>query len=687
MLDFKRVLASAVAPERGELQALSTPWGEALDPERVLPEHPRPTLVRDDYTMLNGIWEYAITPLAGAVPHSPAEAVRALEAAAPPAAFDGSILVPFSPEAPASGVGRALQADELLWYRRHFTAPALAERERLILHFEAVDWACAIYVNGRLAATHTGAYLPFDVDATPFLHGGGEAAGSDGVADGTGAADGGPAAAPAGDPPAAGATVELLLCALDPSDAGEQLRGKQSAEPSGIWYTAQSGIWQSVWYEVVPASRITRLVLVGDAEGNLQVEIGHTAARGGAVRIVVADAHGMARARTRIALPASAEAVGGTAAGTGTGVEAATDAQAGSPPAEAVLRTALALPRPHRWQPDDPYLYTVRLELESGGTVDRVASYCAFRTVCVAPDEHGTPRFMLNGEPLFLRGVLDQGYWPEGLLTAPADEALVHDIQTARDLGFNLLRKHIKVESARWYYHADRLGMLVWQDMPSGGGAYSPWWTSRIPTLFSASWGMVGDGTPGARRRLSGDGAPYRAEWLATCEATVQRLSSHPCVAVWSLFNEGWGQFDAAAAAERVHGLDPSRPVNAVCGWYDQRAGDFLSVHNYFRPLEVPRETGRLQGYAAAGGGRAHMISEFGGLVQAVEGHTACAASYGYGNFATLEEWRDAVRAALTGAAELEDQGLAGFVYTQLADVESELNGLMTYDRRVNKLE
>ena len=654
MFDFKRALKSATMPEGTEFIELSTPWGDELEAGRVLTEHPRPTLERAAYTMLNGVWEYAIVALqdpdgapgaaagppgAAAGPSAAAPsrtaALAALKAAKPPTGFDGKILVPFSPEAPVSGVGRAVLPSELIWYRRRFEVPALAAGERLILHFEAVDWACAVYLDGRLAAEHTGGYLPFDVDATPFL---------------------GACARPQ--------SAVLSVCAYDPNSAGTQPRGKQSLNPGGIWYTAQSGIWQSVWYEVVPAAHVTSLALKGDGLGSLSFEVGYTAPAGAVLGINVCDANGMARARRLLTVDASDD---GT------------------------VRGKLPVGNPHLWSPEEPYLYGVQITLRAtgpeGDAVDRVKSYCAFRTVEVARDADGTARFMLNGRPYFLRGALDQGYWPDGLLTAPSDEALAHDIAAAKELGFNLLRKHVKIESARWYYHADRLGMLVWQDVPCGGGPYSLWWTSRLPTVVSAAQTMIGDGGDAARRRLSSDDEAYRREWTDTCTEMVQALGQHPCIACWSLFNEGWGQFDAAAAAEHVHNLDPSRPIDATSGWYDQRCGDFLSVHNYFRPLEAPKDAGTLQGYAADRGARAAVLSEFGGLTQAEPGHAATPEAYGYGDFDTPEAWRAAVRELLDQAGALEAQGLSGYVYTQLTDVEGELNGLLTYDRRVNKLE
>ena len=295
-------------------------------------------------------------------------------------------------------------------------------------------------------------------------------------------------------------------------------------------------------------------------------------------------------------------------------------------------------------------------------------------------------RFFLNGEPLLLRGVLDQGYWSDGLMTAPSDAALAFDIQAMRDAGFNMVRKHLKVEADRWYYHCDRLGMLVWQDMVSGGGTYDGWETSYKPTLWRGSWGDYSDTSASHQRRLGADDVAYQRQWMRECRGTVAHLRAHPSVVTWVLFNEGWGQFDALACAEEVHLLDPTRPIDAVSGWYDQGVGDFQSVHNYFRPLQVYRDRRDLAGYARLAGGRAFAISEFGGVVHAVAGHSAFAGTYGYGATDTPAEWRAEVRRTLDTAGALEGAGLSAYVYTQLSDVEEECNGILTYDRRVNKL-
>lgn len=645
MLDVCRVLKSAVAPKPGELTPLITPWGEQLDRAHPLPKHPRPTLVRDRWASLNGPWEYAFVALDSNDSErdralTAREATEAVRTARMPHAFDGTITVPFSPEAPLSGVGRVLSPRELLWYRRSFEMPALSSHERLIVHFEAVDWTCALFVNGRLAATHQGGYLPFSLDITPFL------AGDD-------------------------TDIELSLCVYDPSDAGTQPRGKQRLESNGIWYTPQSGIWQSVWYEVVPDAYVASLTLDGAADGTLRIDalICDPDARlddDSQLVVSVSDHTGTAVARGILALVRT---------------DRTHDAWE--------VHGNILVERPHPWRPDDPYLYDVRAALipkADEAPVDSASSYCGLRSVEIRRDREGIPRFFLNGEPLFLKGVLDQGYWPDGLMTAPSDAALVHDIEQLKDAGFNMLRKHIKVEVARWYYHCDRIGMLVWQDAVSGGSSYSPWYSSRKPTLFSASWDAFRDDAPRQRRALAADDEEYRTEWRETCTGMVSLLAGHPSIVTWVLFNEGWGQFDANKAAEQVHRLDPTRPIDAVSGWYDQHCGDYLSHHNYFRPLTVAQDRHALQGYAADRGCRAFVISEFGGWTQRIEGHAATASSYGYGNFATVDAWRKAVHQTLAQAEALAPRGLAGYVYTQLSDVEGELNGILTYDRRVNKL-
>ena len=644
MLDIRRVLASAPKKHTEEtLNSLTTVWGEALDSSNVLPEYPRPRMQRDNYVMLNGVWDYAIVPVDGGVD------VETLARQAIPSRWDGQIVVPFSPEAPLSGVGRTVHPNELLWYKRKIELPKLADDQRLILHFEAVDWMCACFVNGKLAGTHTGGYLPFSFDVTDLL-------GSPETGESAHEAETGESTASAARTDSAD-TAELVLCVWDPSDTGSQLRGKQRLSRGDIWYTAQSGIWQSVWYEIVSAVHLESLTLKGDMFGALEVRAnvqvsGLSGVQMGAFKLELALKDELGQDVLLATLPVN---------------------EVGEVSAEQHVDDVLL------WSPESPHLYAVEATLQRDGVVvDAAHSYCAFRTVEVKKDVAGVPRVHLNGAPYFVRGVLDQGYWPDGLMTAPSDDALVYDIEAMKSAGFNTLRKHIKIESERWYYHCDRLGMLVWQDCVSGGSAYSPWHTSQKPTLFSFTWGRFDDSTPEHHQALSSGNEGYRMEWTETCQEMVKLLDGHPSIGIWTLFNEGWGQFDARAATEVVRALDTTRPIDATSGWYDQECGDFLSIHNYFRPFRAGWH-GKQRGYRAA------VISEIGGLALMTPGHTSLDHSYGYGDFATVEDWRVAVKKLLAKVESLQDEGLAGYVYTQVSDIEEEANGLLTYDRKVNK--
>lgn len=709
MLDIKRVIASKPAPPSTEpLKHLFTPWGERIMQEDVGPstrddaavkeggttEHPRPQFAREAWTCLDGWWDFATT-------HTE-NASKAWRTATPPAAFSERIRVPFSPEAELSGVRRAIAPTELMWYRRRVRVPAREHAgDRVLLHFEAVDHACAVYVNGMRVGEHEGGYLPFCFDVTDALEVGEARERDAGTADG----------APAPDRHGSGlpAAVEISVCAWDPNDTGTQPRGKQRLRHGGIWYTAQSGIWQTVWLEVVPAERIVAIDLDPQADAAVLAMTARVTGTGELTVRVLDD--GIEVARCAVATDSSAHACdatpgaanplvrGAVSANTTNEAAAATDVAATT--AHTSTRTVhlkIPVPSPHLWSTEDPHLYD--LELTFGR--DRVRSYCAFRTVSVERDAAGTARFCINHQPVFLRGLLDQGYWPDGLMTAPADAALAHDVAIARELGFNLLRKHIKVERDRWYHHCDRAGVLVMQDMVSGGATpYSAFWSSYLPTFVKASWGAVDDESPRAHRRLGAGDASARQAWTAACQGTVEHLRNHPCIVAWCLFNEGWGQFDARAATKTVRALDPTRAIDAVSGWYDQRCGDFLSVHNYFRPLTVERDR-QVEGGEPDGGverprpghtsanapdrPRASIISEFGGVSWHVAGHSSRDESYGYAQAAGRDEFTATVRSLLAQADALEQQGLAGFVYTQLSDVEDETNGLLTYDRRVVKL-
>ena len=601
-----------------ELKQMLTPWGEALDAGHVLEEHPDPQLERASFQTLNGPWRCAFVQDG----HDPAANLEQVVAeAATPAddAFDADIVVPFSPESLLSGVSRQLQPDELLWYRRTFATPDLGGGDRCILHFQAVDYACAVRVNGKLAGTHAGGYLPFSFDVTDALD---------------------------------DAENVLEVCVADPSEFGQGLRGKQRFDRGDIWYTAQSGIWQSVWMETVPAVHVESLVIDPDPR---------TGVLGLGVRLAgIDDANPPADLDLRVEVFDETGACAASAA---------------TPVAGETCALAVHVPNVHLWSPADPHLYHLQLRVGD----DTVKSYCGFRSIEMREDGNGHARLFLNGEPLFIRGVLDQAYWSDGLMTAPADEALAFDIKAMHDAGFNLMRKHIKIESARWYYHCDRMGMLVLQDMVNGGGRDIQLWDwSYKPTLFKMSWNHFRDNTPKHRAKLGAGDAGYRDEWTRTCADTVRLLGNHPCIIGWSLFNEGWGQFDAREAHAMVRRLDPTRLVDAVSGWYDQGCGDFKSVHNYFRDFAVWRDRKH---------GRAFFVSEFGGYVHRVDGHSALDEAYGYEMYDDLDEWRASVRKLIDEVAALEPRGLVGFIYTQVSDIEEETNGILTYDRRVNKME
>jgi len=557
-----------------------TRWGAALDPDAILPEYPRPQLVRDSYLNLNGRWEYAITT--GDVP----------------AAYDGDILVPFSPESPLSGVNRQLQPHETLWYRRTLTLPGGFLTGRPLLHFGAVDQSCRVLLNGVEVGAHDGGYLPFTCDLGPALRDG---------------------------------ENELVVRVRDLSDTAHHTRGKQKLKRGGIWYTTQSGIWQTVWLECVPDPHVERLTLTPLlADACVEVTV-HTAGTDDADVEIRAAGRTVARA----AVPA------------------------GRP-----VRVPIPDPRP--WSPEDPFLYDVTVRLGD----DRVDSYVGMRSFSVGPDAAGVPRLMLNGAPYFHAGILDQGYWSDGRYTPPSDEAMVHDIATMKRLGFTMLRKHIKVEPLRWYYHCDRLGMLVWQDMVNGGGRYRPLVVTapaltplRLPDRLYRWFG---------RHDEQG-----RQAFEAELRETVEHLRNVVSIAVWVPFNEGWGQFDAARIAAELARLDPTRTIDHASGWHDQGAGDLKSLHVYFRRFRVPRRRDA----------RVLVLSEYGGYGLRLEGHAFNDATFGYRRYGTADELgRAFARLHTEEIAPAIAAGLSATVYTQLSDVEDELNGLLTYDREVLKL-
>ena len=559
-----------------------TPWGEALDKNAVLQEYPRPQLVRESYYNLNGLWDYAITA-----------------SDACPSAWDGNILVPFSPEAPLSGVSRALKPGQVLWYRR--TLPfGKQDGRRMLLHFGAADQRAWVYVNGLLAGAHTGGYTAFTLDITKLLQDGENV---------------------------------LTVAVRDDTDTVPLSRGKQKTTRGGIWYTPQSGIWQTVWAEQVPEHYIQSLLFTPELpEGRIRWMLTASAPKDARIEISYQ----------------------------GTPVtEGVTD--------EDGCGSAVLPPEQlHLWSPEAPNLYDVTVTLGD----DTVKSYFAMRTVGTGIDAAGHPCLLLNGQPYFHHGVLDQGYWPDGLYTAPSDDALIYDIELMKRLGFNMLRKHIKVEPLRWYYHCDRYGMLVWQDMPNGGGKYNPVVISA-PLVTGIN---LKDSAYGLFARTSAEG---RSQYRAELGAMVRHLYNCPCIAMWVPFNEGWGQFDAAKMCQLINGLDTTRTIDHASGWHDQGIGQIKSLHVYF--LEYKFKPDKL--------GRAVVLSEFGGYNHAVRSHRFSERNFGYKSFETAAQLQIALE-ELYGQqiAPAKAQGLSAAVYTQLSDVEDELNGLLTYDRKVVKM-
>lgn len=546
---------------------LLSPWGEqvaaAKDDAPVLPEYPRPQLVRDRWQNLNGMWDLALS----------ADPLH------PPDVYPDRIRVPFPIESHLSGVGQRLDEHTTLWYRRRFSPPADWKGQRIKLHVGAVDWEASIFLNGHPVGFHQGAYDAFSLDLTPYL-----------------AEDG---------------DNELVFAVRDPTEA-DQPRGKQSVRPQGIFYLPSSGIWQTVWLEPVPRVHIQRSEVRSDWEA-------------GALRVQVLATGWNRDLRVE--------------------VEALLDGQpAGSVTGSPGAWLTLPLQPARSWSPSEPTLYDLVYRLKDGDEIlDQALGYAGLRDIRLGPDDQGRQVLWLNGRPLFQNGVLDQGFWPGGLYTAPSDQALRFDLETAKQLGLNMVRKHVKVEPQRWYAWADRLGLLIWQDMPSGDNA-----------------------TEAGRRQFETE-----------LQRMMMQLANHPSVVMWVLFNEGWGQYDTKRLTHWMKNVDPDRLVNNASGWTDADAGDVIDLHSYPGPEAPPPEPTR-----------ASVLGEFGGLGLGVPGHQWSDTIWGYRRVSdpiTLT-WQHG--RLLDQVGRLRDtHGLAAAVYTQMTDVESECNGFLSYDRRILKMD
>lgn len=571
ILSIIQLSSHANTPWQMQPVALQTRWAKDVHPGNVLPEYPRPQMVRNNWQNLNGLWEYAITDWD----------------ANKPAKFDGEILVPFPIESALSGVQKAFLPMQRLWYKRTIKKPDVKGNKRVLLHFGAVDWKATIYLNGKLIGSHLGGYQHFSFDITASLKDGAN---------------------------------ELVVSVFDPTNMGNNPHGKQTLRPKNILYTACSGIWQTVWMETVPPAYIDALHMTPDVDANcLELKVYTT---------------GTSKDYT---------------------VEAITTTSIKTVSIRGAPGTLLELPidRAHLWSPDDPFLYnlTVRL-LYKGEVVDTVYSYFGMRKIEVKKDSEGIPRLFLNNKYTYNLGVLDQGYWPEGNYTAPTDSALKFDVQTIKDMGFNTIRKHVKVEPDRWYYHCDKLGILVWQDMVTCSGY----------NYYAA--------------------AAFESE----IEASLQQLHNFPSIVMWVLFNEGWWSYDQQRLTEWMKNTDSSRIINGHSGenldeesppaladkWISSQVTD---IHRYPGP-----------GMAPALPGKAMVLGEWGGVRASISGHQwSKSRSWGYLDVSPSQFSRQ-YDYMIRKLSRYEKAGLSGSIYTQPYDVESEENGLMTYDREVMKI-
>lgn len=510
-----------------------------------------------------------------------------------PAAYDGKILVPFAIESALSGVGKKVGTENKLWYHRTFTVPAAWKGKRILLHFGGVDWETTVFVNGARVGMHRGGYDAFTFDITNYL--------------------------------TTAKEQQLTISVWDPSDKGTQPRGKQVDDPNGIWYTSVTGIWQSVWLEPVSESHLTASKYFPDIDGSY-------------CDFSIGVAHGEPGMKIKV-----------TALDNGRQVASAEQ--------EVGKNLRLKFPAVHLWSPADPHLYDLKIQLMSGRkVVDEVKSYMGMRKISVERDAQGIPRIMLNNHFVFQLGFLDQGWWPGGLYTPPTDSAIRFDLQRTKAFGYNLLRKHTKVEPARWYYYCDKMGILVWQDMPTGDmGAHPKNEAGEIIREAQSSY-----------------------EFSKELKAMIDGHFNHPCIVQWVPFNESWGQFNTIEISNWIKKYDPTRLVDGPSGWIDfTGAGDVEDMHKYPGP-GIP---------ASKGDNRALVLGEYGGLGLPLEGHTwQKGKNWGYVSYKNVAELQQAYIKLIDQLPDLIRQGLSAAVYTQLTDVEVEVNGFMTYDRKVEKL-
>lgn len=576
------------------MEKLLTRWGKELNREKPLDDYPRPQMSRDSFINLNGIWEYAIYPMN--------EKFNG---------YQGEIVVPFSPETVLSGVEKTVTPDDKLYYRKKFSFNKT--NDRALLHFGAVDYECKVYLNGETLGSHKGGYYPFTFDVTGIIKDG---------------------------------ENELILIVTDPSEKGSQASGKQTSKRGNIWYTPQSGIWQTVWIEEVPSTYISRVKLTSDIDtGVIKAEVDIEGDRED-LTFTVCD----------------------------NGKEVSTLSIDGK-------SASIQMKDFKCWSPEDPYLYDLYISCGK----DKVKCYFGMRKFGVCKDENGVSRLMLNNKPYFHNGLLDQGYWSDGLYTAPSDEAMIYDIQTMKDMGFNMLRKHIKIEPLRWYYHCDRLGMLVWQDMINGGAPVSQLTVAVLPGMQMAfntkHIGRLEDGEENYGL-FSRNDAEGRKEYYIDAKRMIDELYNCVSLCLWVPFNEGWGQFEAKKAFEFFRENDPTRIIDHASGWHDQGVGDLNSFHIYFTPFLFPK--------FSKDDDRVVALTEFGGFSKATEGHVFNTDKiFGYRIYKTQEDLQKALKHLYIDRIKplINKKGLSALVYTEVSDVEDETNGFLTFDREVVKVD
>ncbi len=546
-----------------------------IDVNNVLGEYPRPQFWRDSYINLNGVWDYCVTS-----GHQPEK-------------YNEQIIVPFSPECQLSGDVTHPKPSEYLWYKKEITLPKNFNKGKVLLHFGAVDWHACVFLNGEKVGEHKGGYTSFCFDITQYLK---------------------------------DEANVLVVKVYDPQDTAPQTRGKQKIDSGGIWYTPQSGIWQTVWMESVPSTFIQSVDITPDFE-NARAYITVNCSKNAICEIKIEKQKIISRCNEKIKID---------------------------------------MPNFIAWNMDNPHLYNVEVKVES----DYIKTYFAMRALDIKQDEKGIKRIYLNGEECFCNGVLDQGYWQDGLYTAPNDEALIYDIVKMKELGFNTLRKHIKIEPMRWYYHCDRLGMMVWQDMINGGGDYK---LSVITAPAFLPIKIKDDNYEAFSRQDEN----ARKDFYTEMTDMINMLKNCPCIVMWVPFNEGWGQFDAKIAYDMIKKQDPTRLIDHASGWHDQGIGDFKSLHIYFRKYKHRKD--KLS--------RAVILSEFGGYAYKESDAKHVKRAFSYKSLQTREDFVSAVRKLYANEiVPAKDKGLCACIYTQLSDVEQEINGILSFDRTKSKI-